>query len=233
MTLAGELVLSRNQLNESVAQSDQRGIRCGSPTRESGHFGVAGSGHLDSHAAGGQLVRQVPPSGPRPDPRTRQRRPARSGWDEVEIDKTILEGLSDPLTHMVRNAVDHGIEEPARRAAAGKPAAGTIQLKASHQAGQVVIEIADDGRGLDAAKIAASSLAKGAGDPGTASRHDGPRQDGADLPAGRLHRREGHRHLGSRSRHGCGQDQSRQARRQDRNRFHRRDAAPGSASSCR
>ena len=62
---------------------------------------------------------------------------------------------------MVRNAVDHGIELPAERAAAGKPAAGTVTLSASHQAGQVVIEIADDGKGLAAEKIAASSLAKG------------------------------------------------------------------------
>jgi two-component system chemotaxis sensor kinase CheA len=80
---------------------------------------------------------------------------------EVEIDKTILEGLSDPLTHMVRNAVDHGIEPPAERIAAGKPAMGTVTLKASHQAGQVVIEMSDDGKGLVAEKIAASSIAKG------------------------------------------------------------------------
>ena len=80
---------------------------------------------------------------------------------EVEIDKTILEGLSDPLTHMVRNAVDHGIEPAAERTAAGKPAAGTVILRASHQAGQVVIEIADDGKGLSVEKIASSSLAKG------------------------------------------------------------------------
>src|SRR5208283_4651388 len=60
---------------------------------------------------------------------------------DVELDKTIIEGLSDPLTHMVRNAVDHGIEPPAVRLAAGKPAQGTVTLKASHQAGQVVIEM--------------------------------------------------------------------------------------------
>ena len=81
--------------------------------------------------------------------------------NEVEIDKTILEGLSDPLTHMVRNAVDHGIESPDDRVAAGKGPAGTLVLRASHQAGQVVIEISDDGKGLAVEKIASSSLAKG------------------------------------------------------------------------
>jgi two-component system chemotaxis sensor kinase CheA len=80
---------------------------------------------------------------------------------DVELDKTILEGLSDPLTHMVRNSVDHGIETPSARTAAGKPAMGTVTLSAKHQAGQVVIEISDDGKGLSGEKIAASALAKG------------------------------------------------------------------------
>ena len=80
---------------------------------------------------------------------------------DVELDKTILEGLSDPLTHMVRNSVDHGIETPAVRISSNKSAQGTITLRARHQAGQVVIEISDDGKGLAAEKIAASSLAKG------------------------------------------------------------------------
>src|SRR5262249_50316676 len=81
---------------------------------------------------------------------------------EVEIDKTILEGLSDPLTHMVRNSVDHGIERPAERTAASKPATGTILLRASHQAGQVVSENSDDGRGLAIEKIASAAMARGA-----------------------------------------------------------------------
>lgn len=72
---------------------------------------------------------------------------------EVELDKTILEGLSDPLTHLVRNACDHGIEPPEQRRLAGKPAAGRILLRARHEGGQIHIEIRDDGRGLDAAKL--------------------------------------------------------------------------------
>ena len=69
--------------------------------------------------------------------------------DEIELDRTIVEELADPLMHMVRNALDHGIGTPSERQAAGKPAAARLLLKANHQAGQVVIEIADDGRGLN------------------------------------------------------------------------------------
>lgn len=69
--------------------------------------------------------------------------------EEVELDKTIIEAISDPLIHLVRNALDHGIETPEERALAGKPAAGTLKLSALHKAGQVLIEIADDGAGID------------------------------------------------------------------------------------
>jgi len=81
--------------------------------------------------------------------------------DEIELDRTIVEGLADPLMHMVRNAMDHGIETPAEREASGKNPNARLLLKAHHQAGQVVIEIADDGRGLDAAKIKAKAVEKG------------------------------------------------------------------------
>jgi two-component system chemotaxis sensor kinase CheA len=80
---------------------------------------------------------------------------------EVELDKTLIEGLSDPLTHMVRNAVDHGIEGPEERARRGKKPEGVVRLRAFHEAGQVVIEIGDDGKGIDAARVAASALKKG------------------------------------------------------------------------
>jgi two-component system chemotaxis sensor kinase CheA len=81
--------------------------------------------------------------------------------DEIELDRTIVESLSDPLMHMVRNALDHGIESPEERLAAGKSASARVLLKAHHQAGHVVIEIADDGRGLDRGKIEAKAIQKG------------------------------------------------------------------------
>jgi two-component system chemotaxis sensor kinase CheA len=81
--------------------------------------------------------------------------------DEIELDRTIVEELADPLMHMVRNALDHGIEPPAQRQAAGKTAAARLMLRAQHRAGQVVIEIADNGRGLDRAMIAGKAVQKG------------------------------------------------------------------------
>ena len=66
---------------------------------------------------------------------------------ETELDKTIIEAIRDPLTHLVRNAVDHGIEPPDERLARGKPAEGRLSLHAFHEGGQVIIEIADDGSG--------------------------------------------------------------------------------------
>ena len=81
--------------------------------------------------------------------------------DDIELDRTIVEALADPLMHMVRNALDHGIEPPRERLAKGKSAAARLMLRAQHQAGHVVIEIADDGRGLDRRKIAAKAIQKG------------------------------------------------------------------------
>jgi two-component system chemotaxis sensor kinase CheA len=72
---------------------------------------------------------------------------------ETELDKTIIEAIKDPLTHIVRNSVDHGIEAPAARAAQGKPAEGVLRLKAFHEGGQINIEIADDGAGIDPERI--------------------------------------------------------------------------------
>jgi two-component system, chemotaxis family, sensor kinase CheA len=80
---------------------------------------------------------------------------------ETELDRQVLELVKDPLTHLVRNCADHGIESPAERSAAGKPHRGTIRLSASRQGGHVVIEIADDGRGLDAARITAKAVEAG------------------------------------------------------------------------
>ena len=72
---------------------------------------------------------------------------------ETELDKTIVEAIKDPLTHLVRNSVDHGIEVPDARRAAGKPAEGCLLLRAYHEGGQVNIEITDDGAGLNLDRI--------------------------------------------------------------------------------
>ena len=79
----------------------------------------------------------------------------------TELDKTLLEAIKDPLTHLVRNAVDHGLEGPAEREAAGKPPEGTVRLRAYHEGGQVIIEIADDGNGIDPEKLRRKAVEKG------------------------------------------------------------------------
>lgn len=79
----------------------------------------------------------------------------------TEIDKTVIEQLNDPLTHMIRNALDHGIEPPAERLAAGKPRQGTILLSAGQRSGRIVIEVADDGRGINREKVLAKARDRG------------------------------------------------------------------------
>jgi two-component system chemotaxis sensor kinase CheA len=81
--------------------------------------------------------------------------------EDIELDRTIVEELADPLMHMVRNSLDHGIESPQERLGKGKGSPARLVLRAHHQAGQVVIEIADDGRGLDREKIVAKAVQRG------------------------------------------------------------------------
>jgi two-component system chemotaxis sensor kinase CheA len=81
--------------------------------------------------------------------------------EDTEMDRTMVEELADPLMHMIRNSVDHGIEAPAARLAAGKNGRGTIRLSAFHQGGSMVIEIADDGAGLNKSRILAKAIERG------------------------------------------------------------------------
>lgn len=80
--------------------------------------------------------------------------------EATEVDKTVIERLGDPLTHMIRNAVDHGLEGPEDRAAAGKDTEGTVTLSAEHRGGRIVIEVADDGRGINRAKVKDKALSR-------------------------------------------------------------------------
>jgi two-component system, chemotaxis family, sensor kinase CheA len=89
---------------------------------------------------------------------------------ETELDRTIIEAIRDPLTHMVRNAVDHGIEPPAERAARGKPAEGRLHLHAFHEGGKVVIEIGDDGGGIDPQRVRDKAVQAGLIAPEQADR---------------------------------------------------------------
>ena len=86
--------------------------------------------------------------------------------NDTEIDRNMVENIYDPLVHLVRNAMDHGLESPAERKAKGKPPQGLVRLKAYHQGGNVVIELSDDGRGLDTRKVMDKALEQGLIAPG-------------------------------------------------------------------
>ncbi|MGA2714044.1 MAG: hybrid sensor histidine kinase/response regulator [Bryobacteraceae bacterium] len=161
MILAGELVLSRNQLNEAVAHDDAQGVRAGAHRVSLVTSELQEAVSLTRMQPVGSLFAKFPRLVRDLADELGKEVQLQTEGGDVELDKTILEGLSDPLTHMVRNSVDHGIELPSVRVSCNKPALGTITLRARHQAGQVVIEISDDGKGLAVEKIAASSLAKG------------------------------------------------------------------------
>lgn len=80
---------------------------------------------------------------------------------ETELDRTVVDALGDPLVHLVRNALDHGLESPEERKAAGKPATGTLEISARHAGGNVIISVRDDGHGIDPAKVAKKAAQKG------------------------------------------------------------------------
>ena len=84
-----------------------------------------------------------------------------SDGEATEVDKTVIEHLADPLTHMIRNAIDHGLETPQERRRAGKPESGTVRLAALHRSGRIVIEVSDDGAGINRNKVRAAAVAKG------------------------------------------------------------------------
>ncbi|MCK9689170.1 chemotaxis protein CheA [Scleromatobacter humisilvae] len=88
--------------------------------------------------------------------------------EDTELDKTVVEKIGDPLMHLVRNAMDHGIDAPELRAARGKPATGTVSLNAFHDSGSIVIQVGDDGGGLDREKILAKGIERGLVEPGRA-----------------------------------------------------------------
>ncbi len=120
--------------------------------------------------------------------------------ENTEVDKTVIEQLSDPLTHMIRNSIDHGVETPDERAKAGKPAQGVIHLSAYHRGG-IVIEIADDRAGINRPKVLAKAGER-ADRPRCRPHRRGLRQP--DFPGRILHGGRGDKRVGPRCRHGRG-----------------------------
>jgi len=89
---------------------------------------------------------------------------------ETELDKSLIEAVKDPLTHVVRNACDHGIEGISQRLESGKSETGTITIKAFHEGGQVIVEVSDDGKGLCSDKLIAKAIERGVIDEAKAER---------------------------------------------------------------
>lgn len=174
MDMAGELVLCRNQLVRSTSQISADNAAAGG-SNDLGHQKLSGLIQNLSYLTTSlqdrimqmrmqtldnlfkkfpRLVRDLSQS------LNKEIQLEISGQD-TELDKSIIEMLSDPLTHMIRNCCDHAIENPDDRARLGKPRKGTIQVKAYHEVGQIHVAVIDDGRGIDPTRVAAKALEKG------------------------------------------------------------------------
>jgi two-component system chemotaxis sensor kinase CheA len=161
VNLAGELVLGRNQLRASIAQKNTRALAAADQRIN----------QITSELQDVIMQTRLQPIGNvfGKFPRVVRDLAAALHKDiqldirgkDVALDKSLIEALSDPLTHMVRNAVDHGVEMPEDRVRTGKKRQGVISIDARHEAGQVVVEIADDGQGIDPERIAKAAVAKG------------------------------------------------------------------------
>jgi len=161
MNLAGELVLSRNQLLQTIGSEDYRnaetvGQRIDLITSE-----LQEAIMLTRMQPIGNVFNKFPRVVRDLSGKLNKKIDLTIVGKDVELDKTIIEAINDPLTHLVRNSVDHGIEMPAERKSKGKSESGLVILKAYHEAGQVVIEISDDGKGLDGDALATSAINKG------------------------------------------------------------------------
>jgi two-component system chemotaxis sensor kinase CheA len=153
MTMVSELVLTRNQLLEIARREDDSSYKV--PLQR--------LSHVTAELQEGVMKTRMQPIGTAWQKLPRVIRDLSSELNkkielvmqgaETELDRQVLEVIKDPLTHMIRNSADHGIETPLERKAAGKPDRGTIRLNAYHEGGTITIEISDDGRGLDFAAI--------------------------------------------------------------------------------
>ena len=161
MNLVGELVLARNQLLQHAGKSESVGL-------------VATSQRLNLITT--ELQEGVMKTRMQPIDHLWSRYPRvvrdlslacgkqvrlETDGEGTELDKSIIEAIADPLAHLVRNGVDHGIETPEERVAAGKPAVGTLRMRAFHEGGRVNIEISDDGAGIDVDRVKAKAVERG------------------------------------------------------------------------
>jgi len=178
LNLVGELIIGRSMLSRTVAEFDRRFQRDPLASRFADALGFQ-SRVLETLQKSVMKIRMVPveqlfrrfPRIVRDIAKLRGKDVALSVTGEsTGLDKSILEPLSEPITHLIRNCVDHGIEPPEERIAAGKPARGTIRLGARHEGNHVVIEVGDDGRGIDRQKVVQRAIELGFVTPEEASQ---------------------------------------------------------------
>ena len=170
MTLVGELVLARNHLVELAV--DRPDPSLASATQSVDHItaelqeSVMKTRLQPIRTAWSTFPRVVRDLAVALDKRAR----IETVGDDTELDRSIIEAIKDPLTHIVRNAVDHGIEEPEVRIAAGKPAEGVVSVRAYHEGGQVTIEVSDDGAGIELEAVRAKAVELASMTPEQAAR---------------------------------------------------------------
>ncbi len=161
MTLAGELVLSRNQLLQTIGTNDLRNAEAVGQRIDLITSELQEAIMLTRMQPIGNVFSKFPRVVRDLSKQLNKTIELTIVGNEVELDKTIIESINDPLTHLIRNSVDHGVEMPADRKRIGKSEKGIIILKAYHEAGQVVIQISDDGKGIDGEALATSAITKG------------------------------------------------------------------------
>ncbi|MEM8944609.1 MAG: chemotaxis protein CheW [Planctomycetota bacterium] len=161
MNLAGELVLSRNQLMQAIGSSDRGSLDSIASRLDQVTSEVQESIMQTRMQQIGSVFSKFPRIVRDLSGKLGKQCALNIEGKEVEVDKTIVEAIGDPLTHLIRNSVDHGIESPADRAKAGKSEEGKMDLRAFYQAGKVRIEIEDDGAGIDPEKLKSKAVSKG------------------------------------------------------------------------
>lgn len=169
MNLVGELITDRNRLNNirsSIEAKSQHDELSNSLTEAITHLGRL-TDQLQEEVL---LIRMVPFTNVFSKfPRLVRDLSQKAGkqiqlvieGQETEVDRSVIDEINDPLIHLLRNAVDHGVETPEARKAAGKPEVGTIRLAARHEQGKVIVTVQDDGKGIDTEKLKASAIQKG------------------------------------------------------------------------
>ena len=161
MTMASEMVLSRNQLLKAMAEKDYNAAESVSQRIDLITSDLQELVMLTRMQPIGKVFQRFPRL-----VRDQARELGKEvdlilEGEDVELDKTIIEAISDPLTHLVRNAIDHGIESPAERQQQDKRPSGRVMIRAYHEAGQIFLDVQDDGKGLDVDKLTAEAVASG------------------------------------------------------------------------